>query len=562
MAAVRPKRILLVLLGVLTGVCAGLALGRVILLRSATAALSEYARTLTSRADEIKREVDTIFQHVDAAQIPFCSDQDIAALRAQTFRFFGFKDIGRTRDGKLYCSAALGRLAQPFKEGRPTLSLPSGLHIYTGVPIVMASADRVLATVVEQGSVDAVVSPDAFAPWDRPHTRSMIAIVDPSDGRVVRLSGSDLHPSSTWLFSGGGGIKDGAAYQVQCSRSHPLCVVTTETLADIWAQTGVMQEGYAVMGAMAGFSIFLAFAFLNLRRDALVHQLHRALRSHSRSLSLVYQPLLDLGTRQCVGAEALLRWVDRNGAAISPDTFIPLAEQGGFIGEVTEWVIATAAEELGDLLRGDRTITLSVNIAATDLDNRSLYDLLDQHVVQAGIYPRQIAIELTERSTADLDLLAASIRKLSESGYKVHIDDFGVGYSNLSYLDHLLVDAIKIDRSFTRSIGTNAVIAPVLPQILALAKSLGMEVVVEGVETEAQAEYLKASGQRLDVQGWLFGKPMDAAAFTTFCKKSKSAAHACAPDGNQAVPCRSEPVASAGPGAQKDSRTSHTYPAP
>jgi len=140
----------------------------------------------------------------------------------------------------------------------------------------------------------------------------------------------------------------------------------------------------------------------------------------------------------------------------------------------------------------------------------------------AGILPRQVALELTERSTADLVLVSAAIQRLTSEGYKVHIDDFGIGFSSLSYIDQLRVNAIKIDRAFTRTIGTDAVIAPILSQMLEMASSLGVEVVVEGVETEVQRDYLVASGKTLRAQGWYFSRPLSAEALYSFHAKNKA----------------------------------------
>jgi len=139
-----------------------------------------------------------------------------------------------------------------------------------------------------------------------------------------------------------------------------------------------------------------------------------------------------------------------------------------------------------------------------------------------GIDPNQIALELTERSTASIALVRVAIQRLRADGYKVHIDDFGVGFSGLSYLDQLQVNAIKIDRSFTRTIGTDAMIAPVLDQMLEMASSLGLQVIVEGVETKAQRDYLAASDKSLQVQGWYFGRPVKAEEIYSIVAKSES----------------------------------------
>ena len=173
-------------------------------------------------------------------------------------------------------------------------------------------------------------------------------------------------------------------------------------------------------------------------------------------------------------------------------------------------MIRRSIQEVGGVLRNHPELTLSLNIAPADLQGEAIFDLLDLHVRQASIHPRQIALEITERSTADITQLREAVLRLHMEGYQVHIDDFGTGYSSLAYLHELAVDAIKIDRAFTRTIGTDAVTASILPQILALAISLHVEVIVEGVETDEQASYLLATGNVMQVQGWYYGKPVEA----------------------------------------------------
>jgi sensor c-di-GMP phosphodiesterase-like protein len=208
----------------------------------------------------------------------------------------------------------------------------------------------------------------------------------------------------------------------------------------------------------------------------------------------------------------LLRWSDQDGTPVGPDTFIRLAEEKGFIGELTALLIRRVTRELGDHLRRYPDFILSINIAASDLNGEQLRLLLEENVHRAGIDAKQIALELTERSTADLVIAGTAIHRLRKDGYKVHIDDFGTGYSSLSYIGQLDVNAIKIDRAFTRMIGTDAAMAPILPLLLSLAESLGVKVIVEGVETEMQTEYLESTGKPLQVQGRYFAWPMTAKA--------------------------------------------------
>ena len=132
---------------------------------------------------------------------------------------------------------------------------------------------------------------------------------------------------------------------------------------------------------------------------------------------------------------------------------------------------------------------------------------------RVNVNPKSLAIEITESSTADREVAMESIRLLRRRGHSIYIDDFGTGYSSLSYLLYLSVDTIKIDKAFTRAIGTESVTVAILPQIMAMAKSLNLEVVVEGIETDQQALYFSNGTQRVYGQGWLYGRPISAEAF-------------------------------------------------
>jgi len=132
---------------------------------------------------------------------------------------------------------------------------------------------------------------------------------------------------------------------------------------------------------------------------------------------------------------------------------------------------------------------------------------------KAHVKPENLVLEITERSTANSEVAKETIRILRRLGHSIHIDDFGAGYSNLDRLLYLYADTIKIDKAFTKTIGTESVAAVILPQIMNMARSLNLEVIVEGVETTQQADYFSPATKKIYGQGWLFGRPMTAEAF-------------------------------------------------
>jgi len=230
-------------------------------------------------------------------------------------------------------------------------------------------------------------------------------------------------------------------------------------------------------------------------------------------LLMVYQPVVDLASGRVVGAEALARWTDERGSEVPPDVFIPLAEERGFVGEITRLALRQVLRDLGELLRGDSGFQVRVNVTAWDLAEAGFVPMLDAALDQAEVPAECVTIEIAETSTACHDKAIETIRRLRASGHRVHIDDFGTGYSSLAYLQDLSVDATKIDKVFTQAIGTGSVAVSIVPQILAMAEALDLEIVVEGIETEEQAQYFASTDRRIRAQGWLFGRPMPAGKF-------------------------------------------------
>ena len=214
-----------------------------------------------------------------------------------------------------------------------------------------------------------------------------------------------------------------------------------------------------------------------------------------------------------MGAEALVRWTDEEGFAVGPNVFVKLAEERGFVGAITRLVPRNALQDFGETLRSHPGFHLSINVAAADLADPMFLPTLNRSLHQAGVSPSSLSVEITESGTARSRIAMEAILRLRGKGHNVLIDDFGTGYSSLAYLQDLSVDAIKIDQAFTKAIGTEAVTAAILPQILAMAAALKLDVVVEGIETQLQADYFAGAGERILAQGWLFGRPVPAEIF-------------------------------------------------
>ncbi|WP_161796848.1 putative bifunctional diguanylate cyclase/phosphodiesterase [Devosia soli] len=218
--------------------------------------------------------------------------------------------------------------------------------------------------------------------------------------------------------------------------------------------------------------------------------------------SLVFQPQVDMETRLTIGVEALLRWTSPEHGAVSPAVFVPLAEENGTIVEIGAWV---AHEACRLAVANNWPGRLSVNVSPLQFTQDDVVAMIASALLQSGFPPNRLDIEVTESLLAQGGAIVETLEKLRDLGASIAIDDFGTGYSSLNYLSSLPLDKLKIDQSFVRQLA-NPRNASIVETIVSLGRRLGLVVVVEGVETEAQFDLLAALGCHI-AQGYLFGRP-------------------------------------------------------
>ena len=248
-------------------------------------------------------------------------------------------------------------------------------------------------------------------------------------------------------------------------------------------------------------------------RLALENSLRRALER--REFVLHYQTKVDVNTGAIVGAEALLRWNHPGRGLLLPDLFVPLAEETGLIVPIGEWVLREACtQNQAWRTEGLPPITVSVNVSARQFRQGVLVDAVSRILAETGLDACFLEMELTESMIMhNADAVVATLRQLTALGVQLSVDDFGTGYSSLAYLKNLPIDTLKIDQSFVRDIVAGAPDHRVLARaIISIGHSLDLKVVAEGVETEAQLEYLRKHGCD-EVQGYYFSEPVPPQAF-------------------------------------------------
>ena len=281
----------------------------------------------------------------------------------------------------------------------------------------------------------------------------------------------------------------------------PIDIVAVETIDRFWNR-------YApILVAAAGLGLVLAIIWIYIvlrysrHRLSLSTELREAVGSGR--VQAYYQPLIELSSGRCVGAEALARWIREDGEIVSPNIFIPLAEQSGLVPDITLAIVAATLHDLGKLLNEYPDLYININLAPEDLTSEAFSGTLSHSLAAAGVEPACI-----------------------ELGVNFALDDFGTGYSSLANLQTLELDTLKIDKCFVDAIGTEAVTNSVIGHVIEMAKSLHLDIVAEGIESEHQSDWLIEQGVEYG-QGYFYSRALPCEEFQDYFRKhAESSSHA------------------------------------
>ena len=255
-------------------------------------------------------------------------------------------------------------------------------------------------------------------------------------------------------------------------------------------------------------------------RFHLEHMMHRALEKDQ--LKLVYQPKICVNTGHVIGAETLMRWELPGGESVSPEKFIPIAEETGLILPFGEWAFKSSCQQLHEWqMKGYENLHLAVNVSPIQFQDENFLEYIATTLQATDVEAHQLTIEVTE--TLLMQNVQASSKILSrmrELGLRVSIDDFGTGYSSLNYLKNFSADELKIDRSFLSHVPEDRDNCAIIKAIVGMARGLGLSVVAEGIENTEQLDFIRQE-ECDEFQGFLVGKPMPADEFENFLKASR-----------------------------------------
>ncbi len=493
-------------LGLAAGLLIGMLWGREVILRVSGQKLSGFADRIRSSGEDSSDEARKVLREINRLPYAPCSDAELAAFRRIVFTAVYLNDAGRVADGTIPCSALLGRLAQPWAGFDAGYVRPDGSRVYRDLIPYRVPGQTVVA--VQSGHAIVVYNPYNLLQFASQTMRFAATDWDSRTGQIRRLIGSlpDQAQPAQILTRPVTARYQGVLYSTSCSQRYATCITAYMTIPDAFQVEKVQYRIYVGLSVLCGGLMGLALALIYLRSRSMEQQLRRAARKGR--LGVVFQPIFDLQSGRAVAAEALARWTDEDGFPVSPDIFIKLADSRGFIGDITRFMIYEVLRALEQTRSSDPEFRISFNLAPADLNDPRFLLTLSRARRRTQVPARCLGFELTDTFRAEWESARDILMTLRDFGHPVYIDDFGKGNSSLAQLYHLPVDGLKIDKEFTQSIGTDSVKTTIAPQILAMAASLHLNVIIEGVETEEQVRYYTRCRPTVQAQGWYFGRPM------------------------------------------------------
>jgi sensor c-di-GMP phosphodiesterase-like protein len=531
------KRKLILLLVLLVAISAGIAPVSIAIwlayrttVHNAEANLNAIAQGIAEDTSKVLRDVDRGL--IALADVSFaCTPEDINVMNTMAYDIPEISEIGLMRpDHKLVCTS-WGAIDPPVEPEIP--EAPPGFSLMGPMEIKLMKRFGLIAMRQrEDGSqIGAMLHPSILIGrlGAELGEHGFAVLVRREDTHLYAWNGNvpEMEMVESETEEGNGTTRLRALFRDGIERT--LSAVELEGYPGIYSVVAVsdawilndwkrMALILGVIGAGTSVVLLILVAGILRRRLSLQGELESSLLKDEFEIN--YQPVVDLKAGRCVGAEALISWVQPGGTRVRPDLFIPLAEDTGLIEPLTEWLMKALRNEMEELLGSDRSLHVAINLSPCHFETDRILHTSSHYFGDSQIMPSQIIYEITERGLIEENNGVARevMTKLRARKSHIAVDDFGTGYSSLGYISSFPLDYLKIDKRFVDAIGTDAPMAGLVDSIIDMAKRLDLRIIAEGVETSEQADYLKE--QDVDyAQGWYYSRSVPAAEFIAFVQE-------------------------------------------
>ena len=468
----------------------------------ATAQAMDLAGEITHRTEIVGEKAATAYGRLrQITTDDTCSNAMREQMREIAMDYEYVQAVGRVVGNRIVCSA-VGPRADGVDLGAPNYVSPGGTKVYLSASI--GGNRRFVVTAM--GNAAVAIHPEALLDVS-PGTPGLSLGVFGRSSRQLWVHSGPFDPAwmTTLLKAAPKTVFFDGKYLVviRASKKFDLATYAAIPLASLESRLHAFMIILLPIGLALGVAMAAVIIFFTRQRVSLPALLRAALKH--KEFVLHYQPIVELGTGHMVGAEALLRWPLNKQIGTRPALFIQAAEDCGLIQRFTEYVLNQVAIDGPRFFSQHPGAYISVNLSSPDMHSNAVVEWLRRLITTPGIAPYNIVVEVTEHSFVDPVSANRIISQIHALGVRVAIDDFGTGFSSLSQLTQLSADYLKIDKVFVDAIGTNSVTSEVALHIIDMAKSLSLTLISEGVETQAQADFLREHGV-VFAQGWLFSQ--------------------------------------------------------
>ncbi|HZP65007.1 MAG TPA: EAL domain-containing protein, partial [Rudaea sp.] len=443
-----------------------------VLWASLVASEEEYAgglaAALGASTERIVLDTRDMLAELDGLAVQRCSPEHLQAMRSAAISRPYIRGIGYWRATERICD--VGFLPQGgLKPARADRIYDNGLVAWWPSP--QTEWGGVQLFLMRYGDHDVAIDPRRLVDLGLAQDREAVLWVEGLRMAAVPWNADLPTPDTLPIGVSIDRAHDRLVSRYSRNRLLPIDVVAVEPLGNFWSR----HEYLVAAGAAAALAIVAAWLHLivkfSRRELTLASELRQALARGE--LKVHYQPVVELSSGRCMGAEALARWTRDGGEPVSPAVFIPAAEAAGMIQDLTVAVLRTAVRDIAPIVTEFPGISINVNLSPDDLKNDRIGRELISVLAASGLPTTAIKLEITERALVNNEISRSLIREFRSRGHQVAIDDFGTGYSSLSYLQSFELDVLKIDKSFVDAIGTGAATSQVIVHVIEMAKSLG-----------------------------------------------------------------------------------------
>lgn len=461
------------------------------------------------KADILANDVEGIMAELQKSAPQKCTEELLNMMRAAQYKSNFAKDIGYSRNNQLICTTGLGILDKPFDEIPPHLVTNKGFSFWFNVPIKLFNFKRV-GTVIKKDNFNVLINTEGFFDINQKEFDTAILLKTDEDKIVYRSGDKTLIPEKLEDYNK---FNYNGFYSFKCSDQSITCA-----MAHLPILKAVMNNSTQILGIF--ILSFMSSTFITLYINGFMNRVvmfkNRFLRNMTpENIKCYYQPVIDVSKGDLVGCEVLVRWSDEKGNIITPDKFLDIVKQEKKTKEFTKVILSNAFREMKNILNERDSFKIAFNIFPVDFSHTGIREMFDKYRAQ---FPKaDINLELTEDELVEAPKISEDINRLRDAGYTVSIDDFGTGYSSLSYLQEIKVDFIKIDRSFVKDLELGTVKSQLIPLIVSIAKTIDSDIIIEGVESAAQVDYVKDLKIEF-AQGYYYSKPLPIDEFTEYAR--------------------------------------------